>query len=72
VIDLACGLVVPGTPRFAAIHADSSCAELAPAAKQWNELMKTDLANLNGELVKQGLSAPAGVPVDVPDCPATP
>ena len=50
----------------------SSCADLATAAKQWNEIMKTDLANLNRELVKQGLSAVAGVSVEVPVCPGTP
>jgi hypothetical protein len=33
---------------------EGSCGELATAAKGWNELMKTDLANLNEELVKQG------------------
>jgi photosystem II stability/assembly factor-like uncharacterized protein len=45
-----------------------SCAELATAAKQWNELMKTDLANLNGELAKQGLSPLAAAPVPIPVC----
>ena len=45
-----------------------ACADLATAAKQWNELMKTDLANLNGELAKRGLSALDGVPVAVPVC----
>jgi len=33
-----------------------------------NELMKADLANLNGELAKQGLSAVSGVQVAVPVC----
>jgi hypothetical protein len=45
-----------------------SCTQLETAAKQWNELMKTDLANLNGELAKQGLSAITGVPAAVPVC----
>ncbi len=45
-----------------------ACADLVTAATQWNELMKTDLANLNGELVKQGLSPVSGVPVPVPVC----
>jgi len=44
------------------------CADLATAAKQWNELMKTDLANLNGELAKQGLSALTGIQAAVPVC----
>jgi hypothetical protein len=47
---------------------DGSCADLATAAKQWNELMKTDLTNLNGELAKQGLSPLAAMPVAVPAC----
>jgi hypothetical protein len=50
----------------------SSCADLATAAKQWNELMKTDLASLNGELVKQGLSAVTEVQVEVPVCSGAP
>jgi hypothetical protein len=45
-----------------------SCADLVTAANQWNALMKTDLANLNGELAKRGLSAITGVPVVVPVC----
>jgi hypothetical protein len=45
-----------------------ACADLITAANQWNELMKTDLANLNGELVKQGLSSVAAAPVAVPEC----
>jgi hypothetical protein len=45
-----------------------SCADLATAAKQWNDLMKTDLANLNGELAKQGLSPLAAATVPVPVC----
>jgi photosystem II stability/assembly factor-like uncharacterized protein len=44
------------------------CAELATAAKSWNELMKTDLANLNGELAKQGLGPLSAAPVPVPAC----
>jgi len=44
------------------------CAEMATLAKSWNELMKTDLANLNGELAKQGLSSVAAAPVAVPEC----
>ena len=45
-----------------------TCAELATAAKGWNDLMKTDLANLNGELGKAGLSPLAAVPVPIPVC----
>ncbi len=44
------------------------CRELASAAQGWNELMKTDLANLNGELARQGLGAIAAAPVAVPAC----
>jgi photosystem II stability/assembly factor-like uncharacterized protein len=44
------------------------CGELSSLAKSWNELMKTDLANLNGELAKQGLSPLAAAPVAVPEC----
>ncbi len=44
------------------------CAELTTAAKSWNDLMKTDLDNLNGELVKQGLRPLTGAPVPVPTC----
>jgi hypothetical protein len=45
-----------------------TCAELATSAKGWNDLMKTDLANLNGELGKAGLSPLAAVPVPIPVC----
>jgi hypothetical protein len=41
---------------------------MATAAKNWNELMKADLANLNGELAKLGLSPVAAAPVAVPAC----
>ena len=47
---------------------ENYCKELATAAQSWNELMKTDLANLNGELAKQGLSPVAAAPVAVPSC----
>jgi hypothetical protein len=45
-----------------------SCGELATAARQWNDLMKTDLANLNGELTKAGLSPLAAATAAVPEC----
>jgi len=44
------------------------CKDLATAAQSWNELMKTDLANLNGELAKQGLSPVAAVTLTGPAC----
>jgi hypothetical protein len=44
------------------------CKDLAAAAQNWNELMKTDLANLNGELAKQKLSPLAAAAVTVPAC----
>jgi photosystem II stability/assembly factor-like uncharacterized protein len=47
---------------------EGDCSELAAAVKSWNDLMKTDLANLNGELAKQGLSALASQPLPVPAC----
>jgi photosystem II stability/assembly factor-like uncharacterized protein len=47
---------------------DGYCHQLASAAQSWNELMKTDLANLNGELAKQNLSPVAGVTVTAPAC----
>jgi hypothetical protein len=31
------------------------CRDWFTAVQRWNELMKTDLANLNGELAKQNL-----------------
>ena len=47
---------------------ESSCHDLATVAQSWNELMKTDLANLNGALAKQGLGAVPPAPVTVPSC----
>ncbi|MDR3700199.1 MAG: hypothetical protein P4L56_11220 [Candidatus Sulfopaludibacter sp.] len=47
---------------------ESYCHELATAAQSWNELMKADLANLNGELAKQSLGAVPAAPVAVPSC----
>ena len=42
------------------------CHDLATAVQRWNELMKTDLANLNGELAKQNLSPVAATPLTAP------
>jgi photosystem II stability/assembly factor-like uncharacterized protein len=47
---------------------ETSCHELATAVQSWNELMKTDLANLNGELAKQALSPLGAVTLTVPAC----
>ncbi len=44
------------------------CGELAAAVKSWNDLMKTDLANLNGDLAKQGLSSVGAAALPVPAC----
>ena len=44
------------------------CTDLGSAVTSWNELMKTDLANLNGQLVKQKLSALSGQPLPMPVC----
>ncbi len=44
------------------------CKELASAAQSWNELMKTDLADLNGALSKQDVGAVAGVTLEGPSC----
>lgn len=55
------------TPAMQSAY-EGSCADLTTAAKQWNELMKTDLTNLNGELAKQGLSPLAAAQVPLPAC----
>lgn len=47
---------------------ESYCRELATAAESWNTLMKTDLANLNGELEKAKIGAIAAVALPVPAC----
>jgi hypothetical protein len=47
---------------------ESYCKDLATAAQSWNELMKTDLSNLNGELAKQNIAPVAAVPLPVPAC----
>jgi len=47
---------------------DTYCKDLATAAESWNQLMKTDLANLNGELEKQKVGTIAAAPVAVPQC----
>ncbi len=44
------------------------CRDLATAAQTWNELMKTDLANLNGELEKQKVGSLSPAPLPVPSC----
>lgn len=44
------------------------CKELASAVLSWNELMKTDLANLNGALAKHDVGAVAGVTLAGPTC----
>jgi len=49
---------------------DTYCRDLATAAQGWNELMKTQLANLNGELAKQKVSAVPGAVLPVPPCAA--
>jgi hypothetical protein len=44
------------------------CGELASVVKSWNELMKSDLANVNGELGKQNLGPLTAAPLTVPAC----
>jgi hypothetical protein len=44
------------------------CGELASVVKSWNELMKSDLVNVNGELEKQNLGPLAAAPLTVPAC----
>ena len=44
------------------------CQELITAVQNWNELMKTDLANVNGELAKKNLEAVPAAPLPVPSC----
>ena len=44
------------------------CRDLATAAQQWNELMKTDLAALNEELAKQKVGAAPAATLPVPSC----
>jgi hypothetical protein len=55
------------TPVMATAY-EGYCKELASAAQSWNELMKTDLANLNGALAKQDVGAVAGVTLTGPSC----
>jgi photosystem II stability/assembly factor-like uncharacterized protein len=55
------------TPAMQSAY-EGYCRDLATAAQNWNELMKTDLSNLNGELVKQNLAAVAAAPLPVPSC----
>jgi len=55
------------TPVMQAAY-EGYCRDLATAAQGWNELMKTDLANLNGELAKQNLGAVPAAPLPVPSC----
>ena len=47
---------------------DSLCKELATAAQNWNDLMKTDLSNLNGELSKQSVGTLASATLTLPAC----
>jgi len=47
---------------------ESYCGELTSAVQSWNELMKGDLTNLNGELAKQNMGAVAATPLPVPAC----
>ncbi len=47
---------------------EGDCKELVTAVTNWNELMKTDLANLNGQLAKQNLSPLSAQPLPTPAC----
>ena len=46
----------------------SNCQELLTAVTNWNNLMKGDLANLNGELAKHNLSPVAAEALTAPSC----
>jgi hypothetical protein len=48
----------------------SYCHDLASAAQSWNQLLKTDLANLNGEIAQQKLAPLSAEPLPVPACKA--
>ena len=47
---------------------ESYCKDLTTAVQGWNDLMKTDLANLNGELEKQKVAALQPAPLPPPVC----
>jgi photosystem II stability/assembly factor-like uncharacterized protein len=47
---------------------ETSCRELATLTQNWNDMLKSDLATVNSELVKQGRAAVAAAPLPVPDC----
>jgi hypothetical protein len=47
---------------------EEHCKELTSAVTSWNEMMKTDLANLNGELAKAGLSPVGAATLPMPAC----
>ena len=55
------------TPVMSSAY-DSYCRDLVTASQGWNALMKTDLANLNGELAKAHLGPITAAPVTVPAC----
>jgi hypothetical protein len=40
----------------------------AGTEQSWNELIKTDLAALNGELAKQNMGAVSAAPLPIPSC----
>lgn len=44
------------------------CRDLTTAVQGWNELMKADLSNLNGELAKQSVGAVPSSTLPVPSC----
>jgi hypothetical protein len=44
------------------------CKDLVTAVESWNQLMKTDLQNLNGELEKHKVGAISAAPLAVPEC----
>ena len=55
------------TPAMQAAY-EGYCKELATAAQNWNDLLKTDLPALNAELTKAGLSPVPAAPVAPPAC----
>ncbi|HTS78320.1 MAG TPA: hypothetical protein VMG40_19080 [Bryobacteraceae bacterium] len=44
------------------------CRDLVTAVESWNQLMKADLANLNGELARQKVAALQAAPLTAPSC----
>jgi len=55
------------TPAMQTAHG-TCCQDPAAAAESWNELMKTQLANRNGDLQKSRIGAVGAVNLPVQAC----